>query len=140
MTLILSDIKAVWAGEESERDIPFSASSVGLTVKNALGESVSGELNVNGSSFPVSDGGCKILTEVLSRYGSSPVYLALSSGVRLSCSDILVTASGWRLPSPREAVTDGEIVALIARNEELKATVRELRENAVSPVSEILGI
>ena len=140
MTLILSDIKAVWAGEAKERDIPFASSSFKVNVMNALGESVSGELNVNGTSFPIADGCCKVLTERLTKYGSNPVYAVSSHGVRLRCSDIDVTGTGWRLPSPSEAMRDEEIVALLARCEELKSTVSELKKKTISPVSEILGI
>ena len=141
MTLrLFSDMKGLWQGEDKERTVERERSALDISVRDGGCSALCGTLTVNGSPFPVKDGYAKLLTEKFSRHGANTVFFITESGARLPCSDIMTFNGSWYLPSPSEAVRDGEILELLVRLRDMRSRIEALGKLCTTPVSSVLGI
>lgn len=109
-------------------------------VAYGVGGAVNGVLMVNGSSFEISDGKCRVFTACLKEYGDNSVSYADVSGTVYLCADILSRADEWYFPSYSEGVTDRELAELLERAEHIAKSSRAIAAAAVTPISSVIGI
>lgn len=143
MTLIIfDDAKGLWLREEGEDGVvPFSHSSVDITVTDGSGRVLNGTLRVNGTPFEVDKGKCKIRTEALRRVWASDVEFVTEGGIIRACSHIRNPSEGvWYFPTPREALDSDEILLLLRRIERLREKLESARSLCSETVSGVLGI
>ena len=143
MTLMLfDDAKGLWMRDECEDGVvPFSHSSVDIMVTDGSGRALNGTLRVNGTPFSVSKGRCKLLTEFLRKVGASDVEFVTEGGVIKDCSYVRnIGECSWFFPTPREALTNDEILLILRRIERLREKLESARSLCSETVSGVLGI
>ena len=143
MTLtVFEDARGLWIMDGVDDDIvTFQSSSVNILVADGAGNVLDGTLSVNGTHFPVTRGKCKILTEVLNKVGFSEVEFVTDSGIKRPCSPIRATVSGnWFFPTPREALTNEEILVILRKMDQLRDKLASARSLCSETVSGVLGI
>lgn len=142
MTLcFFDDAKGLWIREEGEDGtVPFSRSSVDVSVTDGSGRVMNGTLTVNGTPFKVEKGRCKLLTEALSRFGFSSVEFLTQSGVKLFCSHVRQICDYWYFPTPREAMSNDDILLILRRIERLREKLESAKSLCSEKVSTVLGI
>ena len=143
MTLTLfEDTRGLWIKDGVDDDIiPFQRSSADIAVMDHDGNVLDGTLYVNGTPFPVIRGKCKILTEALHKVGFSEVEFVTSGGIKRQCSHVRAIVSGnWYFPTPREALTNEEILMILRRIERLREKLETAKSLCSETVSGVLGL
>ncbi len=143
MTLtIFDDAKGLWIRDEGEDGVvPFSRSSVDISVTDGSGRVLNGTLRVNGTPFSVNKGRCKILTEALRKIGASDVELVTEGGIVRPCSHIRNPSEGvWYFPTPGEALTNDEVLLILRRMERLREKLESAKSLCSETVLGVLGI
>ena len=143
MTLVITeDLRGLWCRDEGEAGvIPFSSSSADIKVTDGAGMVMDGALVVNGRRFEVKRGKCKILTEALSRIGFSDVEFITVGGIKRPCAYVRhLGEKVWYFPSPREALSNDEIFALLRKLRCLREKLDSAKALCSDKVSGVLGI
>ena len=143
MTLVIfDDAKGLWIRDDGEEGVvPFSHSSVDITVTDGSGRVLNGTLRVNGTPFEVDKGKCKIRTEALRRVWASDVEFVTEGGIIQICSYVRnIGEISWYFPTPVEALTNDEILLLLRRIERLREKLESARSLCSEPVSGVLGL
>lgn len=143
MTLVIyDDAKGLWLRDDGEDGVvPFNRSSVDISVTDGSGSVLSGTLRINGTPFPVNKGRCKILTEALRKLGASDVELVTEGGIILVCSYVRnIGESAWYFPTPREALTNDEILLILRRIQRLREKLASAKSLCSETVSGVLGL
>lgn len=136
---VFPSFKGIWSlgGSISRRGcsvIEVSVAVYGVDV------AVKGALRVNGASFEISDGKCRVFTAALRGCGSNSVSYVDVSGTVYLCADIISKANEWYFPSFAEGITDRELTELLERSEDIAENSRNIAASAVTPISSIIGI
>lgn len=143
MTLtIFEDAAGLWVADEGEsRGVSAGRSTVDIAVVDGMGNVLDGSLLVNGTPFAVERGKCKIRTEALHRVGYSTVAFVAASGVKRECHSVRQFGEGaLYFPSPREAMTEGDIILLLRKLERLREKLESAKALCSDGVSGVLGI
>ena len=143
MTLtIFDDVRGLWLRDGEEDGImPFHRDCIDISVTDGHGSVLDGALLVNGRSYAVERGSCKLYTDCLAGVGFGEVCFITESGIKRPCSPIRrILGKGWYLPAPREVIETGEIVTLLCKLQSLREKLESAKALCTESVSTVLGI